>query len=238
MTNVLGRSALCAKSTVWLQGSEHACVDIEPRAVQGELAGGNPLPNPRESFQVRERHFNDFVLAAFLALFLRRRTQSQDPGVGGDGHPRRNEFVAATRRSLKESAYTAAQAVAQHDQILNFEHFDAEFQSRAGAMVGGIGRIRRHQVGYIPDGEHFAGRHIENDCGVDPAIHASDHHHFWRLAIAGEGLKDLSLFRPALLPKTPVTGEYITHNWLDAPQSDGVLNDITLPSEYSPGNLR
>ena len=107
---------------------------FEPGAVQGEFAGGNALPNPRESLQVRERHFDDFVLAAFLALFLGRRTQSQDPGLGGDGHPRRNEFVTATRRSLEESAHSAAQAMAQHDQILNFEHFDAEFQSRAALV--------------------------------------------------------------------------------------------------------
>ena len=71
--------------------------------------------------------------------------------------------------------------MAQHDDVLDLEVDDGEFQRRAGAVPADIERARRYQVGDVPHHEQIARLGVGENRRIDPRIRAGDHHHFWLL---------------------------------------------------------
>ena len=58
--------------------------------------------------------------------------------------------------------------MAEHDDVLHLQRVDGELEGGAGAVVGSVQRVRRHQVGDVAHHEQIARLRVAEDSRIDP----------------------------------------------------------------------
>jgi hypothetical protein len=99
-----------------------------------------------------------------------------------------------------------------HDQkVLDAQHADAELERRAGAVMGGIGRVGRHQAGDVPDDEQLARAGVEYHARINPAVGAGDHHCPRLLPSVGKPLEQPAPIGPRIAAEAAVSIQQSVH---------------------------
>ena len=118
------------------------------------------------------------IVGDAIARRDRRRNRRQQR------HPASDEIAGG--RVVGKSLHAAAARMAEHDDVLHLQHRRAIFQRRRNAMISGVGRIRRDQIGDVADHEQLTRAGVENHFRRDPGIATADHHRAGRLPAFGE----------------------------------------------------
>src|SRR5215510_11433235 len=74
----------------------------------------------------------------------------------------------------------------EHDNVLDLERADAEFERGGNAVGAFVGSVRWNDVRDVADNEQFARTRIENDLGRHARIATADDHDPWRLPAFSE----------------------------------------------------
>lgn len=164
--------------------------------------------DPREGHQIVERDKNDGLLQCPL---LDRRAGVAKLGLdgfargGGDIHPRPDEFVFLLRHfAVGQSHDTTAHAVAEHNDMLDLERLDREFNRRAGAVVRRVVTVRRHDGGHVAHDEQISGLAARDQRGVGTGIRTGNNQCFRRLAAAHQLVIDAAVGLKVVFVKIPV----------------------------------
>jgi hypothetical protein len=113
------------------------------------------------------------------AELLRRRRDQR--------HPLADEIARRERLPvLGEGAHAAAMGMAEHDDVLDPQRADGEFERRGHAVIRAVGRIGRHQIGDVAHDEQLARPGVEDDFRRHPRVAAADDHDLGRLPALGQ----------------------------------------------------
>ena len=176
-------------------GRKRPARDVEIRAVQKQAALLNRRADKRKGHQVRQA-VEDCGLLEPGQVFRRRvagrlavqRGSDRGGGGGDQRHPLADEVARRKRRLVRrEGADPAAACVTEHDDMLDAQPHDGEFERRRDAVREAAWRIGRHEVGDVAHDKELAGAGVENDFRRHPGIAAADNHDFRPLPGFGQG---------------------------------------------------